>query len=117
MNAILRKIRLSLPKHIPLTADIHKWQEGDELLGAKYLDTNEPAYITPVDSVIGKVIKSTLPNRRPIPLEVLDHQAWEIATIGMDEVEKIQTFGEELYRKMTFSENTYTKWLKKQIEQ
>lgn len=108
-------MRLFLPTHIMLAREIHKWQEGDELLGAKYTDSNEPAWISPVESVIGQTIKSSLPARRPIPPDVLDHQAWEIATLGMDEIEKIRTFGEALYREMTFSENTYTNWLKKQL--
>jgi hypothetical protein len=111
----LQRIRSSLPTHIPLTRNVHQWQEGDEILGARYVATDEPAWIAPVASVIGKTIKTKLPSQRPIPSEVLDNQAWEIATLGMDETEKIRTFGEALYREMAFSENTYANWLKKQI--
>jgi hypothetical protein len=115
MTEVLARIRAGLPTHIPLTRHVHCWKEGDEVLGAR-VATGELAWIDPVASIIGKIIKGSSPVRRPIPDDVLDNQAWQIATLQMDETEKIRTFGETIYRKMAFSGNTYLKWLKEQIE-
>lgn len=72
----LEKIRAALPTHIMLTPGTDVWREGDEILGAKYVDTNEPAWITPIKSVVGAIIKSGLPCRRLIPPHILDNQAF-----------------------------------------
>lgn len=65
-----------VPRWHMLTPGADVWWDGDEILGAKYTDTQEPAWITPTQSVIGKAITTSLPCRRPIPENVRRSEAW-----------------------------------------
>lgn len=87
----LSEIKAALPKYIYLTPGVHKWREGDEYFGFVSL-----AWLPREKEFWGTVIKQEgpawknepdrillVPARRPVPSEVLENQAWRVATLGM----------------------------------
>lgn len=78
MTPELQTIFDDLPEYQYLIPKKDKWKENDELLGAKYTDNNEPAWITVVNSKADSIITTHLPCRRLIPIEVRKAQAWWI---------------------------------------
>jgi len=121
------EIKTALPKYIPLIAGIHKLKRGDQwedsnrdwhnVKSREDFTTNDAKVLEYYCSwYIGDVPLNNIPQfRRPIPDEVLEHQAWNIATLGMDELEKILVYGEAMYRKMFADANTYDSWIGEQI--
>jgi len=55
-----------------LIPGVDVWREGDEILGAKYIDMNEPAWIAVIPSKIGSLIASNLPCRRAESRQIPD---------------------------------------------
>lgn len=126
----IQKIRKGLPEFVVLAPILNRWKEGDKIIeGCPYNnDVGHPqgigsasgvSVVTAMEDVpnelIGKRIRKRYFAARFIPTEVLDNQAWQIATIGMDELQKINTFGEEMYRRFALQGNLYEQWLLDQL--
>jgi hypothetical protein len=110
----LEKIRATLPTHIMLTPEVHRWREGDEF-GFDWMAVPE--------GFIGGRIKDGFKGRRPIPPEVLDNQAIWIWVESVEGVASTPPIAEIVKAKLLESWRTlmqdgrlYDKWLLEQME-
>lgn len=76
-----------------LILGVDVWRDGDEILGAQYTDTNEPAWIAVIPSKIGSLVTSNLPCRRAESRQIPDlkERVKELVRDAMDAAQGYQT--------------------------